>query len=105
MIDQNDAEESLNYLAETDADYAAAKALMKGREHRLKVVRGQVFMRCTGTMAEREAKALSSDEYQQMLDALDEATTEFELLGAKRKTAECRIEFWRSVNANRRQAG
>jgi len=103
MIDEKHAEKALHYLAETDEAYAEAKTKAKGLEYRLKTAKAAAFLEADGTVAEREALALNDLGYREMLDEFEDAMLDMEIYQAKRKRAELTIEFWRSLNANRRQ--
>lgn len=105
MIDEKRAEQAIHNLASTDEPYAAAKAQVKGLEHRLKIIKAQAFLEAQGTVAEREARAQTDRAFVKMVDEYQNAVLEMETLGAKRKREELILEFWRSVNANRRVGG
>ena len=96
---------ALTYLADTDADYAEALSAVNAIEHQLKVLKAQEFLNASGTVAEREAVALTSEGYRQALDDLSEAVTTRDLLATRRKRAELTVDVWRSLNANRRMGG
>lgn len=104
-ISERRAEQAIENLASTDEAYAQAKSLTKGLEYRLKVCKAIAFLGASGTVAEKEAAALSSAEYIEILDEYQSAMLDMETLGAKRKKEELIWEHWRSVNANRRAGG
>lgn len=105
MISQDRLQKSLTYLAETDESHATAKALMKGLEKQEKTIKGQAFLATAGqgTIAEREAKAYTSQEYIKWRQSYEDAVCDFEILNNKRSREILVIEVWRSLNASRRQ--
>lgn len=105
MITDDSAEKALRYLASTDEQLGELVGQVKGLEHRMKTEKAIAFLQHSGTVAEREAAALTGIEYLAMVDKYETAVTEMEIIRAKRKTRELGIEVWRSQNSNRRQAG
>ena len=102
MIPDQTVEKALEYLRDTAEEHAKAKALSKFMDHKRKVVRGEQFLEATGTVAEREAKAESSQAYQTCLKELRNAAYDYELLDARREQAKLNIEVWRTEEASRR---
>lgn len=96
---------ALDYLQSTDEQYGDLKGRVKALEYRMKVAKAMSFLETEGkgTIAEREAMSLVSDEYRHKIDELENTAVELETISAKRKRAELTIEVWRSQNANRRQ--
>ena len=92
-------------LAETDDKAANAKALMKGLELNLKRVKAYEFLQAQGTVAEREHKAYDSEQYKETAQKYQNAIADYEILANQRNTWTLGFEYWRSNNANRRQAG
>ena len=97
--------ECLQFLCDTDDDYGDLKGRVKGLEHRIKVAKAMAFLETEGkgTIADREAMSLSSEDYRHKIEELENTVAELETIAAKRKTCELIIEVWRSKNANRRQ--
>ena len=100
---EEDVGRALTYLAETDGPVAKLIARVKALEYEAKSIRGLVFLDATGTMAEKEAKAVSSSPYRAWIEDYENAYAECETIRAKRKRAELSIDVWRSLNASRRQ--
>lgn len=96
-------ERAVNYLAETDEPAAKAHTLYDGLERQTKTIAGLAFKGTTGTVAEREATAHTSESYQAHLKKIEDAQLDWEIYRNRRNTAEMLIEYWRSLNANRRQ--
>ena len=93
----------MNTLASTDVTAAKAKALVKSLEVYGKTVKAFAFLEAIGTVAEREAKALTSERYKVWKKDYDKAVIESETHINKRATAAGEREVWRSLQANRRQ--
>lgn len=104
MIDYNDAEKGLNYLKDTDAEAARAKAYANALDDMKKTVLAMVYNDLKeGSASDRLKKSEGSLDYQNHLEKLRKANEEWELLRNRRKTAELQVEMWRSVNSNQRK--
>lgn len=103
MIDEAHAEKALNYLASTDESCARAKGAVKTLEYLLKVEKAMAFLSAKGTMAEKEAHALASLPYREMIEEYETAVVEFETIAAKRERAVLTIDVWRTESSNRRK--
>jgi len=103
LIEESMAEKALNYLASTDELCAKAKGSVKALEYRLKVAKAMEFLESSGTMAEKEAKALASIAYREMIDSYESAVIEFETIAAKRESAVLTLDVWRTQEASRRK--
>ena len=96
--------EALDYLAKTDEQLGQLKGTAKYlAEFKVKKIKGEQFLRNTGTKDERESKAFNSPEYEAVMNEKKGVDIELETIVAKRKTCELTIEVWRSQNANKRQ--
>lgn len=104
MIDESRLTKALVYLAETDERAAELCADMERAEYKSKAVRDAVFLAESGTVAERTAKAGTSEHYQQSLAEYFTAVQAYNAVKNKRQTESLVIDVWRSMNANRRQA-
>ena len=102
MDDRKEAEKAYHYLAETDEEYASAKALKVGREHAMKTAYSIAFLDHEGTVAERQALAYASQRYKEAVKHLEDAVLDYETLHAKRERARLAIERWRTLEATRR---
>ncbi len=96
MITQEKVEKVLTYMAETDEQYASAKARAESIKYRLKVQEAVAFQLSVGSVAERGAAAKTSKEYLDLLHDLDGAVLDRETIGTKRETGKLIIEVWRS---------
>jgi len=105
MISQDRLQKALTYLAESDEPFAQARGLMEGISKQEKTVLGMVFLEKTGTNQDREYQARTSNEYEEWRVKYQGAVCDYELYRNKRITEAMIVEVWRSLGANRRQAG
>ena len=103
MINYNDAETALNYMVNTDEDFARAKTLQDALYEQKKTIQALEFLKASGSAAERTQKALASEVYQDHLKKIENAQLDFETLRNKRTSNSSIIEMWRSVNSNQRK--
>lgn len=94
---------ALEYLSSTDVQYGQLMGAVKASEHQGKVAKSVAFLSATGTVAEKESKAYTSQEYMHWLESHQNIVADLEVIRAKRKRAELTIDVWRSLNASRRQ--
>ena len=103
MITEERLEQAMIYLAHTDEDAAKAKALCKKLEKMERIIRGEAFLRASGTVAEREAKAVTSEQYKEHVSYAENCWVDAELLDNKRHTEEVIVDVWRTMSANLRR--
>ena len=103
MITEERLEKAMIYLAHTDEDAAKAKALCKKLEKMERIIRGEAFLRASGTVAEREAKAVTSEQYKEHVAYAENCWVDAELLDNKRHTEEVIVDVWRTMSANLRR--
>lgn len=104
MIDIDRRDKALQYLIDTDEPAAKARAYQLGVEKQEKTILGAEFLnQKTGPVAEKDAIARNSNEYNCWREDFENAVLDHELYRNRRHTAELIIELWRSENANRRQ--
>ena len=103
MIDETRLHKALTYLATTDEPCAEAKAEMERAEFRAKAVKDAMFKRLDGSVADRQAAAGSSQEYDAAMEQYFDALKQYEAMRNKRSTEAIVVETWRSLNAARRQ--
>lgn len=104
-ITADQGERALNFLAQTDAEYADRRVMMLRTEYLLEVAECLVYKGLEGSVEDRKRGAKSSDEVKEKTEEYLKAVREYEFLRARRKRAELTFEAWRSINANRRQGG
>ena len=103
MITEERLEKAMIYLAHTDEEAAKAKALCKKLEKIERIIRGEAFLRANGTVAEREAKAVTSEQYKEHVAYAENCWVDAELLDNKRHTEEVIVDIWRTMSANLRR--
>ena len=99
MINYTDAEVALNYLVNTDEEFARAKTLSDALYEQKKTIQAIQFLNATGSAADKTQQALASQEYQEHLGMIKDAQIEFETLRNKRLTKMSIIDMWRSVQS------
>ena len=103
MISEERLEKAITYLAHTDEEAAKAKALCKKLEKMERIIRGEAFLKSIGTVAEREAKAVTSQDFKEHVAYAENCWVDSELLDNKRHTEEVIIDIWRTMSANLRK--
>lgn len=93
----------MNFLAETDEQFAIAKTDVLRCEILAKRARARIFVTGEGSIEMRKAAAEGHNEVIAADDALIEAMLGFEGLKARRSRAEILIDVWRSVESSRRR--
>lgn len=97
MITRERMERALTFLAETDEKFAYHKTHVEKCNLKMKAVRNAFFLRETGSIAERQAKAEQANEYKQAQEEYFAALVAFEHLKNKRNTESILIDTWRTV--------
>ena len=105
MIGPEEARKAVDFLIDSAAEYAAARADQARTENMLRVVKS-LAMKASGekSAAAQEREAYASTEYRDAITELFEATKQAEKLRALREAARMKIEAWRSFNSNLRSA-
>lgn len=101
MIDESRAEKAVEYIRDIADEYAEARSLSKYLDHKRRVIRATEFSEATGTVAEREAIAESSEEYRKCLEDYRDAVYKEAEIATRIKAAELTVELWRSQNKGR----
>lgn len=104
MITDKDAERCLDFIRDNAGKYAEAKAQTRQLDHYRKIKRAEMFLKATGTVAEREAIAETSPEYLAVVDGLavseeQEQKLKWQLTGAQEK-----LRVYQTMSANERKA-
>lgn len=84
---------------------AAARAMRERREDERRAAKARAFIAATGSVAEREARSLLDEGYQQACERFYAAIEADEEYRNQRSKCEAIIEAWRSVQANHRAMG
>lgn len=102
MIDDARLQKALTFLAETDERCAELKSDVERTEHKAKVLKHTAFLHIEGTVAEREAKAMTTDSVQNAYSEHFEAIKRYNAIANKRTTEELIVDVYRTLAANRR---
>lgn len=92
-------EDALAYLSDTDELCANLKADVERAEWKAKRVEDAVFLRLTGTIAERTADSKTHVEAQAAWNEYFKLLKEFERIRNKRYTESIVIDVWRSLHS------
>lgn len=103
LITDERLERSLAYIAETDDEHAKLKTDMLRNEFKAKKVKAAVFLHMTGTVAEREAQAMASDDYDEGMKSYFEVCGKFNALDNRRDREFIVIDVFRTISANSRR--
>ena len=93
----------VQYLWESDQQFAEAKANVKYLDKKLKVIKAQAFLNSKGTGEVRKAESEVSEAHQQTLEEYKDSVLEMEIMGVRRETMNIRVEVWRTKSANQRK--
>jgi hypothetical protein len=103
-VTQERMESALNFLAETDYEYAELDGAHKQAEKREDLEKEIAYATAIGSnVREKQANAAQKIGYQNAQDDTVKAYIAFKKIKAKRETAAVLIDVWRSLNAARRQ--
>tara|TARA_R100001530_G_scaffold15032_2_gene13468 strand:- start:147 stop:473 length:327 start_codon:yes stop_codon:yes gene_type:complete len=105
MIDQKKLENDLQYIAETDVEYAELTAKLSKEVHDLKHIKGK-YISITNAdipVSKAQEKFFSTDEFKNYNKKLCDLETKVGVLRNKRLSAVMRIEVWRTLEASRRK--
>lgn len=81
---------------------AAAKAMRERRDDERKAAKARAFLNATGSVAERESKALLDETYSKACERYYAAVEADEEFRNERGKCEAVIEAWRTVQSNYR---
>jgi len=102
QVTQADMEAALQYLADSDVEYARAQAFYNAKDEQTKSVRASIAFRSQEKSASaKEMFALQTQDYKKHLAEVEGAHVEFLTLRAKRGTKNAIIDCWRSLNSAR----
>ena len=103
MISDERAEKALRYLVDTDESCALAKAEVERAEFGYKRTREAVFTHSVGTVADRQAGAMTHEDTMAAHERLVAAIAAHAKIANKRDTERIVMDTWRTIQANRRQ--
>ena len=96
MISEERAERAVEFIRDHADQLGELIGRCKALEQKRKVVHGQAFLYAQGTVAEREAKANSSDAFKGIVEEIENAWAEKSTVETKLRAAELTIDVWRS---------
>jgi len=103
LPNEQQVEKALNFLAETDEQFAVLKGRVKAEEYLLKHFKSKAMLLSNEkSVAARETAAVGSDSYVQQVRQYETAIVDHATMEARRQRAHLTIDVWRSLNANRR---
>ena len=102
MINDKRLEIALTYLSETCESAAHAKSYVDGMKQRGKTVKAMSFLQADGTVAERDAKSVTSEAFTTWTDDLENAVADSETYENKRKVEELIVRTYQTKSANLR---
>jgi hypothetical protein len=102
-LDENRVELALTRLADTNELHAALGGQTDYLDKGIKQAEAHAFLLAEGTVAERNAKAVASQQYKDALDAWLEARVQFKKIDNERQHEQRVIDIWRTLSSNRRQ--
>ncbi len=102
MISDKRLEKALTYLSETCETAARSKSYVEGMRQRGKTVKAMSFLQANGTVAERDAKSVTSEAFTTWTDALENAVADSETYENKRKVEELIVRTYQTISANLR---
>lgn len=103
MINENRVEAAVNFHRDNAERHGQLKGAVSFYEYKFKRAKAAAFLEASGTVAEREAKALLTDAVKDAAQDLRDMIAEETELRDKLKAADLTIEVWRSQNANQRR--
>lgn len=103
QLNENRIEMALTRLSESDDDHAAWGGQVKYLEEGIKQAEAHAFLLAEGTVAERTAKAKSSEKYAEAVLAWTNAYKQFKKIDNQRNHEIRIIDIWRTLSSNRRQ--
>tara|TARA_R110000803_G_C11989465_1_gene321809 strand:+ start:26999 stop:27328 length:330 start_codon:yes stop_codon:yes gene_type:complete len=102
QVNQSDMEAALEFLADTDVDFARAQAYYNALDEQTKSVRASLGFRCKEKSASaKEMFALQTPDYLKHLAKVEVANVDYLTLRAQRATKSTIIDCWRSLNSAR----
>ena len=99
MISESRAEKAVEFIRDHAKEVGDLFGRCKALDHCRKIIRSQAFLRTeAGSVAEREARAETSEEYKTIVHEIQNAWAEWKTLETRLRAAELTYEAWRSQN-------
>lgn len=104
MITNDQMEKALEYLADSEEEYANLRASkdLEGKRLEITLASGIIDSK-KSSVAAKKVESLDSQEYKVVIEEMQTMLEAFYLIDAKRKRAEITIETWRTLEASRRR--
>ena len=104
MISETRVEKAVEFYRDHAEEYGQLVGRCKALEQKRKTVHGQNFLYAQGTVAEREAKAYSSEGYKEVTEEIENSWADKTILETQMTAAEHTIDVWRSQNSSKNKA-
>jgi len=101
-IDRDTMEDALTKLSESSEDAAFAKSKVEGLKQKGKTKKAMAFLAADGTVAEREAKSVTSKSFEEWTEDLENAVAVSETFENTRKVDELIVRTYQTISANLR---
>ena len=98
-----DIEKMLTYLASTDEPYSKIQAQVSYGEDMLKHIKGIYISKSEVSVSKATEDFYASANYKNQIDKIHTFNLQLLELKNKRRTAEMKIEVWRTLEASRRK--
>lgn len=102
LVTDQDIEEAITFLSDTDSNFAQIKTQMEGLATKRDLIEKEVFLHSDGNVEERKAQARTHENTKQAHRDYLDAMRKFEELKNKRDTCHVSIWIWRSLKASER---
>ena len=104
MITQEKMEKALEYLAESEQEYAELRASKDLESKRLEITLASgIIDSNSSSVAAKKVDAQVSEDYKETVEQYQQLLEAYYLIDAKRKRAEILIDTWRTLEASRRR--
>ena len=102
MITLDQVSESISFLSSTDEQYGTLKAGFMAQKELLRCTYSLSFLETEkGSVEHRKAVSYASQRYIQAVSDYKDACADYEILRARRLSAELTVETWRSISSAR----
>jgi hypothetical protein len=98
-----DIDNEINYLAETDTTFAKLMAEVEYQRDMIKHFKGAYVTQSDLAVSKATESYYASESYVNSIKSINVQNIELLQLKNKRKTAEMKIEIWRTLEASRRK--
>ena len=98
-----DIEKEINFLAETDNDFAESTAELQYQQDMIKHYKGSYVNVSDKSVSKAVEDYYASESYINSMKTINALNIEVLKLKNKRRTAEMKIDIWRTLEASRRK--